>query len=893
MLRITVRSLWTQRLYALLILLVLITSGGGWGVLSSTLQTTQYVVNANLDLYWRTTYDLLVRPKGTLSELEERYGLVEPNYLSNTYTGGITRQQYEAIKRIPGVEVAAPVAPVGFVFGGSPYIRVRLPGVPMSWRPESGTPPPDTIYGLYRLQVQFFVNNGVQTFQVGNEERYVVNLPFDLIDRRPYIQSANFRVLYTSSFEFVSRSGWQLIIPIVGIAPEEEARLLNLDASITSGRYLRPDDRPQEEEFSIPGPTGKKIKVPSPTGDNKITIVPVLVNGAPYINAYTQVRLEKYNLPEGFDPLSIPSEPSDRLVDFLQSVTSTLLLDDTFSPQTAVQAFLGSSTPDSIGQYWIDGGWMFFQGLHLRIPSSVSYRPLPKPEVPAPFVLEALPQGKTDYGEMTFRQSTELEPESLQCQIRWEQVGVYDPARLGVNPTGLVDVPLEVYYPPYALLKYGPDGTPHAPQLIRPTMNAPVNYLLPPPYALVTLDTARWLTGREDFISAIRVRVTGTEERHVKSQALVEAVAAEIERQTGLHVDITLGSSLNRTLVYVPGYADVPPLGYVEEGWVVKGANLAIAQRVNWANLVLSLTALFTCFSAIAILMANSTLARTRQWSLLHALGWRPSAISAAVLLEVGLLGGLGGLLAAGAAWLLSSWLHLSFTWWQLLSVPLVTFLLSLLASFYALRQVDAIRPVTALRQGTVTPARWRVGLSSLWALSLRGLTERRGLAVLGFLMLSATTALLVMLLGIGNDLERFLGTTRLGEHLLGLAGWYYYLLLAVCLIIAGVAIADMILSEVRRRRAEIGVFLATGWRKAHVLWVFVGQAALLGMAGGLCGSLLGSGLLRILAGERSVGWPQAAGAGVVFALLVGLLAALYPAWRATHVPPAEAVRYE
>jgi ABC-type antimicrobial peptide transport system permease subunit len=326
---------------------------------------------------------------------------------------------------------------------------------------------------------------------------------------------------------------------------------------------------------------------------------------------------------------------------------------------------------------------------------------------------------------------------------------------------------------------------------------------------------------------------------------------------------------------------------------VVKGANLAIAQRVNWANLVLSLIALFTCFSAIAILLANSTLARTRQWSLLHALGWRPSAISAAVLLEAGLLGGLGGWLAAGAAWLLSSWLRLSFTWWQLLSVPIVTLLLSLLASSYALRQVDALRPITAIRQGTVTPARWRVGLSSLWALSLRGLTERRGSALLGFLMLSATTALLVMLLGIGNDLERFLGTTRLGEHLLGLAGWYYYLLLAVCLIIAGVAIADLLLTDVRRRRAEIGVFLATGWRKAHVLRVFVGQAALLGMAGGLCGSLLGLGLLRILAGERSLGWPQAAGAGVVFALLVGLLAALYPAWRATHVPPAEAVRYE
>ncbi len=876
MLRITIRFLRTQKVYALLILLALITSGGGWGVLSSTLQTTQYVVNENLDLYWRTTYDLLVRPKGALSELEERYGLVEPNYLSNTYNGGITRQQYETIKSIPGVEVAAPVAPVGFMGGGSPSVYVRLPMVPMSWRPESGSPPPETIYNrIYRLQTQAFVDNGLQTFRVRDNEFYYVNLP-----ARLPIESADRRVMYVSSFEFPLTVGWWLVVPIVGIDPEEEARLLNLNTAITSGRYLRSDDRPREE----------KLPMTLPSGERKATVIPVLVNGVPYLNVSTQVRMEQYNLPENFDPLSIPS---DHLVNFLQNVTSTLLLNDTLSPQTAVQAFLGGRTSENIGQYRIELGSFLFSGPSLLSPSPVSYRPLPKPEVPAPFVLEALPQGKTDYGEVIFRQSTELKPESLRQVIRWEKVGVYDPARLGINPTDLVDVPLEVYYPPYALLKYGPDGTPHAPQLIRPTMNAPVSYLLPPPYALVTLDTAQWLTGREDFIDAIRVRVTGTEQRHVKSQALVEAVAAEIARQTGLHVDITLGSSLNRTLVYIPGYADVPPVGYVEEGWVVKGANLAIAQRVNWANLVLSLTALFTCFGAITILMASSTLARTRQWSLLHALGWRPGAICTAILLEAGLLGWLGGLLAAGAAWLLSSWLHLSFTWWQLLSALLVTFLLSLLASFYALRQVDAIRPVTALRQGTVTPARWRVALSSLWALSLRGLTERRGLASLGFLMLSATTVLLVMLLGIGSDLERFLGTTRLGEHLLGLAGWYYYLLLAVCLVIAGVSIADLILTDVQRRRAEIGVFLATGWRKAHVLWVFVGQAALLGLAGGLGGSLLGILLLQILAGERSLGWPQAAGAGVVFALLVSLLAALYPAWRATQVPPAEAVCYE
>ena len=64
----------------------------------------------NLNQYWRTTYDILVRPAGTRSPIEEKYGLVGANQLSGIW-GGITFDQYEAIKSIPGVEgVAAPIA---------------------------------------------------------------------------------------------------------------------------------------------------------------------------------------------------------------------------------------------------------------------------------------------------------------------------------------------------------------------------------------------------------------------------------------------------------------------------------------------------------------------------------------------------------------------------------------------------------------------------------------------------------------------------------------------------------------------------------------------------------------------------------------------------------------
>ncbi|HUS80074.1 MAG TPA: hypothetical protein VM283_02330, partial [Armatimonadota bacterium] len=58
-------------------------------------------------------YDILVRPVGSRTELEATEGLVEPNHLSGI-TGGITFDAYEAIRNVPGVEIAAPIAILGY-----------------------------------------------------------------------------------------------------------------------------------------------------------------------------------------------------------------------------------------------------------------------------------------------------------------------------------------------------------------------------------------------------------------------------------------------------------------------------------------------------------------------------------------------------------------------------------------------------------------------------------------------------------------------------------------------------------------------------------------------------------------------------------------------------------
>ncbi|MEU0962590.1 FtsX-like permease family protein [Micromonospora aurantiaca (nom. illeg.)] len=61
----------------------------------------------------RPAYDILVRPTNSRLPVEKSTGLIRPNHLSGLH-GGITDDQWEEIRRLPGVEVAAPVAMLGY-----------------------------------------------------------------------------------------------------------------------------------------------------------------------------------------------------------------------------------------------------------------------------------------------------------------------------------------------------------------------------------------------------------------------------------------------------------------------------------------------------------------------------------------------------------------------------------------------------------------------------------------------------------------------------------------------------------------------------------------------------------------------------------------------------------
>ncbi len=116
----------------------------------------------------------------------------------------------------------------------------------------------------------------------------------------------------------------------------------------------------------------------------------------------------------------------------------------------------------------------------------------------------------------------------------------------------------------------------------------------------------------------------------------------------------------------------------------------------------------------------------------------------------------------------------------------------------------------------------------------------------------------------------------------------------AVALLVAGVAIANVMVMSVLERRTEIGVRRALGATKRHIRLQFLVEAVLLAGIGGFVGTLLGAAITVAFAAARDLTLavpPQGIAFSIAAALAVGAVAGLYPARRAAAIPPAEAVR--
>ena len=118
----------------------------------------------------------------------------------------------------------------------------------------------------------------------------------------------------------------------------------------------------------------------------------------------------------------------------------------------------------------------------------------------------------------------------------------------------------------------------------------------------------------------------------------------------------------------------------------------------------------------------------------------------------------------------------------------------------------------------------------------------------------------------------------------------------SISLIVGGIGIMNILLVSVTERTREIGLRMAVGAKRRHILLQFLIEAMIMTVIGGLLGVAAGIGGARLL--TVMVGWPtiislQAIVAAFLFSVAVGLFFGLYPANKASKLNPIEALHYE
>ena len=150
------------------------------------------------------SYDIVVNAPGSGSPGASDGWTAKPDALDGL-SGGITLAQYNAIRKLPGVAVAAPLTMVGYV----PF-TVSVPmAVPARVRAAAQT-------GV-TLTVRLRSDNGLSTVTWD-----------DVTVAYPSLKPSTLSV----------KLSWTFQLPLVAVDPAAEARLLNLNSAVTSGSYL-------------------------------------------------------------------------------------------------------------------------------------------------------------------------------------------------------------------------------------------------------------------------------------------------------------------------------------------------------------------------------------------------------------------------------------------------------------------------------------------------------------------------------------------------------------------------------------------------------------------------------------------------------------------------------
>ncbi len=821
-------------------------------------------VNAN----WRGAYDILVRPRGARLNLEQTYGLVEPNFLGFMGRGGISQVQLESMRSLAEVELAAPVAVVGLV-----RAVVTSPSIFVSKPPDRPT--------LYQVRIDAFTSDGIADRLVQAQTAELLLGPSTIGDEFPWASSLGDISRDSEGITFTSRVPLPAIAsPMIGVDPVAERALLGPSAEFLDSLVgIRSGAAPLTVSTFNSKLIHDNYRVAELTLDMLVEgggaslqrpVVPLSVSRRLYAPLKLSLQIDQVG--EALDAYPAGETEEARLVAARRAAGTAsrnigrVELDVTeelrpFQAPSLTLLWPGSEPPS---------GTLISsevaRDFEVRLPGRPRYRAIAprtgstalsysiepagiaSPDSGTTPLVPTSPDvafGVVERGKEAVYRTLDTLPLAAAQGVRLEgdldapfflaPLGEYDLAQLELPQNQLSYVPLGAYDPPSTTLVADNVGEPLPPVEIKPTFNA-AGLVAVPPLAVTDIEGAAVLRG-DNPIDAVRVRVKGLSDYGAEARTTVEGVATEIAGM-GFDTDIVAGSSARPVEVFVPGYwverKPVEDLGWVEQGWTTIGAARRVESGLGLTNTVLLALGVIAALVFAATLHVTELKSRASEIAVLHGVGWNRLTIARWILAEL-VLSALVVAAVGTSAWLLSERSAIT-----LAAILLLVAVLPLAGVLQTAALLRFVRMGDASTMGVgEPPAAIVLPIRGMFSYSLRTLTSRRvRSAVILFASVTGGTAA-----GLSAALVEAAATVA-GPTLLArfsVANVQPFQLALLLLTTGGAVVlaAVLVRMDIRDRRDEAQVFLASGWAPAAWVRLLRITYGLLACVAAVCAALL------------------------------------------------------
>ncbi|HEV2888208.1 MAG TPA: ABC transporter permease [Jatrophihabitans sp.] len=836
-------------------------------------------------------YDILVRPAGSRTALEQSQGLVRANFLSGQF-GGITLAQWHQIQHLAGVQIAAPIAMVGYVLQS-----VRIPidltdrlGTAdeqlftasihrRSARGLSEFDRPAISYSyVSTAPVRYGDGGDASSFGAtvlapGSPPRLVCPAraketgdPFEVASQRIGTCWSRMTGADGKGFTLLPRGHagilvqWTFPFLLAAIDPEQEAALAGLDRAVNHGSYL-----PQL----------------GPAPDRDRHSVPVLMAEHAGYDDQDEVSIQRLT-PAATATFGAGLTPAQQDA-LLATKRGPVIARATITAEAAYQGLLtdrlsGRSDP-VVDSYWTSGP------VNYGTDPDGALRPQPVTN-PASIWLAPLDWRGTvavppDAADTAFRRLSQhptliLSDSPDGAGPRLTTVGTFDESRLGPGADQALDgyrtEPLTPADPVSRALLHG--------QPLLPDSNI-AGYLLPAPTMLTSLDAASVFTDSSVFdnvndaapISAVKVRVAGVDGSDPVSRERVRLVAEAVAKATGLDVDVTVGSAPTARRIVLPAGSAGRPELRLSEQWQRKGVVVALLRAVDRKSALLSGLVLVVC----GVFIANAAGAAARsprlELSTLSCLGWTRGQLMRLLLGEMAVIGTAAGLAGALVALAASHGLGVPVSAGRALAAVPAALAVTLLAAAWPVWRASLPTPLPGVAAaGRLHPAGDLRRLRGPLQLAYRNLRAEPGRTGLGMAGVGVGSAGLTVLLAITVAFRGSVVGSLLGDAISLQARRVDYLAVAVTLLLAAIAVADVSYLNMRERREDLALLRAVGWTDRQLGRLIIAEGMLIGVAGSVAGAGLGLAVTALLAGSVPGSlWLLAGLTGLVGTLLSAL----------------------